>query len=128
MVDEVKKEGTALAEATVKTRAEFDALLANAKGPVLVDFIQPDCGPCIEETPAFNKLAEACKTSAATIMRVDVTQGFGAELGAELDISGTPTGLLADSADDFKAGRVREVADLESSSVRRKLKCAVPSK
>ena len=132
MANEVKNEDTlsdaappTRAEPTVRTKEEFEAALQNAKGPVLVDFIQPDCGPCIEETPVFNKLAEACKTSGSTIMRVDVTQGFGEQLAMEHDVEGTPTSLFAETAADFKAGKTRELADLDSSAARRKLKCSI---
>lgn len=109
----------------MKTREEFDALMAKATGPVLVDFIQPDCGPCIEETENFKKLAADCNGGPATVMRIDVTEGFGAELGQKLDVEGTPTALFAASAADFHAGKTKELDDLTSSTARRKLKCSV---
>ena len=113
------------AEPTVKTKEEFDALMAQAKGPVLVDFIQPDCGPCIDETGHFQALAAACVGGPATVMRVDVTEGFGRELGEKLEVEGTPTALFAESAEAFHAGKTRELSDLTSTAARRKLKCSV---
>jgi thiol-disulfide isomerase/thioredoxin len=115
----------ARAEATVKTKEEFDKLLAEAKGPVLVDFIQPTCQPCIDETENFNKLAASCKDGSAKVMRIDVTEGFGAELAEKLDVEGTPTALIADSSSDFLAGKTREVHDLTAPATKRKLKCAL---
>lgn len=112
------------AKPTVTSKEEFDRLMAEAKGPVVVDFIQDGCGHCDEETPAFKKLVEDCKGSPATIMRVEVTDGFGAELADKLDVQGTPTALYAKSAEDFLKGATQEVSDLESAAVRRKLKCA----
>jgi len=116
------------AEATVKTKEEFDALLAKATGPVLVDFIQPDCGHCVDETPAFEKLQADCKDTTAVIARVDVTAGFGEELAEKLDVDGTPTALWAASPKDFLDGKTRELADLNSSEARRRMKCVITKK
>lgn len=116
------------AEATVKSKEELDQLLQTATGPVLIDFIQPDCGHCVDETPAFERLRDDCKDSGAVIARVNVEEGFGAELADKLKVTGTPTSLFAKSAQDFLGGNVEEVADLDSSKARRAMKCALPSK
>lgn len=116
------------AEPTVKTKEEFDKLLANATGPVLIDFIQPECGHCVDETPAFEKLRDDCKDTSAVIARVNVEDGFGAELAEKLEVDGTPTALFAKSPSDFLAGKVEEVDDLSSSKARRVMKCALPAK
>lgn len=115
MADEKK---TQLIE--VQTRAEFDAALAAATGPVVVDFVAADCGACEEEKPALAKLASECAT--ATILLVDEAK-VGAELADAYDVSGTPTLLYADSADDFKAKKVQEL-EPDSALLRRKLKCS----
>jgi hypothetical protein len=107
---------------TVNSQEEFDALMANAKGPILVDFVQEGCGHCVDEAPKFDKLRTECKSD-ATIARIEVTQDWASELADKLKVDGTPTALLADNAQDFLAGKGREVADLDSSAVRRKLKC-----
>lgn len=116
------------AEATVKSKEEFDQLLQNAKGPVLIDFIQPDCGHCVDETPAFERLRNDCKDGDAVIARVNVKDGFGAELAEKLKVDGTPTSLFAKTPQDFLDGRVQEIADLDSSKARRAMKCALPVK
>lgn len=108
---------------TVNSRAEFDALLAKATGPVLVDFVQEGCGHCVDEAPKFDKLMSECG-SKATLARVEITQDWASQLADQLKVDGTPTALLADSAALFLAGKGREVTDLDSSAVRRKIKCA----
>ncbi len=105
----------------VQTRAEFDAHLAAAKGPVLVDFVAADCGACEDEKPALAKLADECGL-AATILVVDETK-VGSELADAYAVSGTPTLLYAASAADFHAKKVKEV-EPDSTTLRRKLKCA----
>lgn len=107
---------------TVNSKAEFDSALASARGPVLVDFIQDGCGHCEEETPVFQKLLADCAGAPATIMRVEVTADWASELADKLDVQGTPTALLASNANDFLAGRTKEV-DLNSKALRGKLKC-----
>lgn len=106
-----------------KTQAEYDAALANAKGPVLVEFTQDGCGHCDPE--ALNKLAAGCKTTDATLMRVECSDGFGSDLADALKVDGTPTALMADSAEDFKAGKVEEVdPEAQAAELKRKFKCA----
>lgn len=103
-----------------KTKDEYDKALKEAKGPVIVEFVQDGCGAC--DPAALNKLATDCKT-AATIMRVECSEGFGSELADKLKVDGTPTTLMAKTAKDFLAEDVTEV-DPESAELRRKLKCA----
>jgi thiol-disulfide isomerase/thioredoxin len=112
------------AKPSVHTREEFDKLLAAAKGPVLVDFIQPDCGACVESQPEYEQLAKDCSGTPSTIARVDVTSEWGAELANKMKVDGTPTALFAKTREAFDKGDVTEVNDLTSNAARRMLKCA----
>lgn len=113
-----------VAKPSVETKEAFDQLLAAAKGPVLVDFIQPDCGSCVESQPEFEKLAKDCEKSPATVARIDVTSEWGAKLADQYKVDGTPTALFAKSKEDFEKGDVQEVNDISSNAARRMLKCA----
>ena len=103
-----------------KTREEFDTAVREAKGPVVVDFTAAGCGACSPE--ALDKLAKDCPT-AATIIRVETTEGFGDTLATEFNVEGTPTTLLADNGAEFTPEGAVEV-NPESKAVRRRLKCA----
>jgi len=105
-----------------KTKAEYDKHLADAKGPVIVDFVQHDCSVC--DPASLDALAKDCsEVSKATIMRVEISEGFGSELANEFKVEGTPTTMMAESVDKFTPTEAVEV-DPGSKAVRRKLKCA----
>ena len=115
---------TSTLKPTVNSLEEYQAKLAAAKGPVLLDFIMDGCGHCEEETPAFEKLVKDCDGNDATLMRIEITQPWALPLADKLNVTGTPTALLAQNVKDLEAGKVREVFELDSDSVRKKLKCA----
>lgn len=104
-----------------KTKEEFDATLAAAKGPVIVDFVQKGCGAC--DPKDLNKLARDCDGTEATVMRLEISKGFGSDVADEFNVQETPTTLSADSGADFKPGTAVEV-DPASAAVRSKFKCA----
>jgi thiol-disulfide isomerase/thioredoxin len=109
---------------TVNSLEEYQAKLAAAKGPVLLDFIMDGCGHCEDETPAFEKLVKDCEGNDATVMRLEITQDWVAPLADKLNVTGTPTAMLAQSVKDLEAGKAREVFELDSEAIRKKLKCA----
>lgn len=104
-----------------KTKEEFDKVIAEAKGPVIVDFVQHDCGAC--DPKDLNKLAKDCKGTEATVMRVEISEGYGSDLADQFNVQETPTTLSADSGAEFKPGTAVEV-DPASAAVRSKFKCA----
>lgn len=107
-----------------KTREEYEKAVADAKGPVVVEFTQNGCGHC--DPAAMNKLATDCGSN-ATLLRLECSEGFGADVADQFKVDGTPTALFAGKAADWKPGVAVEV-DPESSALRRKLKCALPKK
>lgn len=110
---------------TITSKEQFDKLLAESKGPVVIDFMQQGCGPCAEAEPELKELMKDCEGKPVTIGSVDVEAPWVAELADKLDVAGTPTALFAPSAQDFLAGKVQEV-EPSSKAVRQKLKCALP--
>ena len=70
---------------------QFDAELAQAKVPVVVDFYATWCGPCKRLSPIMNELA-AAHTNEFKFLRVDVDQS--ARLAERYQIEGVPTVLF----------------------------------
>lgn len=106
----------------VTTEAQFNELLANAKGAVVVDFVQQGCPACDESKPLVNKLAKSCGD--VTIARVDVDQL--PELTDRFPkVNGTPTTLYAPTAAQFTPEEAEEV-DPGDKEFTARLKCALP--
>jgi hypothetical protein len=90
---------------------------------VLVEFVQDGCPAC--DPKALDDLAQGCASTNATFLRVECSQGFGSELADALKVDGTPTALLADSAEALRAGKVKEVdPEAQAAQLKRKFKCA----
>ena len=109
----------------VTSVADFDRRVAEAKGKVIVDLVQADCGSCEDEKPDVEALAAKCDTT--TVLRVDVEQHPALadrmdQLSPDKDWGGTPTMLLAESGDALLKGEVEEVEP--GKKLLRRLKCA----
>lgn len=72
----------------VPTAAAFDALVRGARGPVVVDFWAPWCGPCRAVAP---ELARVASTRAGRWLVVKVETDALAELGTRFGIRSIPT-------------------------------------
>lgn len=74
-----------------KTSAEFDRLVTNAKGVVLVDFYSPACPPCRKLAPIIRDLAKEYQGKAAFVA-VNVLEA--GEIGQRFSIRSIPTLIL----------------------------------
>jgi thioredoxin 2 len=92
--------------------ASFDALIASAPVPVLVDFWAPWCGPCRMMAPEIEKVARRL-AGAALVVKVDTDSV--PELGERFGIRSIPT--LAVFRHGREASRVsgaRPAADIQA--------------
>lgn len=109
-----------MAIAEPKTKAEFDKLLNAAKGNVVVDFVQDGCGAC--DPKALDALTQKCKDT--TVVRVNCTEGWGSALADDLGVDATPTTLLAESGEKFRAADGLEEIDPKDPKTLSRIKCA----
>ena len=109
----------------VKSEAEYSKALAEARGQVVVEFIQKDCGFCEDEVPRINKLVEKCPES-VTVIRADVDDlpqvAWDGFLGPE---GGTPTLYLGTSEQlaNMTPEKAKQFELDDSTALKRRLKC-----
>jgi thioredoxin 1 len=81
------------------TESNFDAVVLNADGPVLVDFWAEWCAPCKALGPAIDELATEYKGK-VTVGKVNVDEN--PNVASKCEISAFPTLLI------FKGGDIQE--------------------
>ena len=79
------------------TAANYDEIVTNSTGVVVVDFFAPSCSYCVKYTPIFAQVFEEYKEK-AVFGKFDVTKDSSKI--ADLEIGGTPETII------FKDGEV----------------------
>ncbi len=74
------------------TDATFESEVLRAKGPVLVDFWAPWCGPCHAVTPVLERLA--AETDAVEFVTVDIDAN--PVVASRYDVLSIPTVIVFD--------------------------------
>lgn len=82
------------------SQADFDNVVLNAKGTVIVDFFATWCGPCKMLAPVLEKVAD--KHPDVKIVKVDVDQS--SDLASKYGVMGVPTMIV------FKDGQIANKA------------------
>lgn len=76
----------------------FDEVVRNAQGPVLVDFYAQWCGPCKMLAPILDQVA--AENDNVTIAKLDIDEGL--EIAKEFGVMSVPTLIF------FKGGEEKE--------------------
>ena len=109
------EEGVAgkLAEGMVGvTGSNYDEIITNSKGVVVVDYFAPTCSYCIKYSPVFSAVFEGYKTK-ATFGKFDVTTDRSKL--SDLKIGGTPTTIIfLDGKEADRIGGYVDEATLKS--------------
>jgi len=92
--------------------AHFDALIAHASLPVIVDFWAPWCGPCRMVAPELQKVAAR---QAGTYLIVKVNTDELSDLGERFGIRSIPTmAVFAGGKEAARTSGARPAADIEA--------------
>ena len=80
---------------------QFNQLVLEAQGPVLVDFFATWCGPCKRMAPALDQVADEVAGRAA-VYKVDIDED--PQLAQQFDVMAVPTLVV------FENGQVKTTA------------------
>jgi thioredoxin 2 len=96
----------------VPNAASFDALIAQASIPVVVDFWAPWCGPCRMVAPELEKVA---RTAAGEFLVVKVNTDALPEIGERFRIRSIPTmAVFRQGREAARTAGARPAADIEA--------------
>lgn len=96
----------------VRTAALFDALVAHASVPVVVDYWAPWCGPCRMVAPELEKVA---RRSAGRLLVIKVNTDEVPELGDRYTIRSIPTmAVFRQGAEVGRTSGARPAAAIEA--------------
>ena len=85
---------------TLASNADLNQTIANAPGPVLLDFYADWCGPCRIQGQILHEMEAAAARTQTTIVKINVDEHR--DLAQQLDVSSLPTLMMV------KNGRVTE--------------------
>lgn len=105
---------------TASTAEEVTRMANEAKGPVVLDFIEEGCGFCDEEAPKVEEVVKGC--AGLTVIRVDATKDDSLnQLADDFKIEGFPTLFYADKGQDMTPDKASMLDDADA--LKKRAKC-----